>query len=75
MRLNDEGVKRDDSFFSLVNRKKISLVALAQVTGYDIDGRSLTLNNGTSVRADVVILATGYKSSWEHIFDGAFTHT
>lgn len=69
VRLNDEGVKRDDSFFSLVNRKKISLVALAQVTGYDIDGRSLTLNNGTSVRADVVILATGYKSSWEHIFD------
>ncbi|KAK0441063.1 FAD/NAD-P-binding domain-containing protein [Armillaria borealis] len=69
VRLNDEGVKRDDSFFSLVNRRKISLVAPAQVTGYDLDGRSLTLDNETSVRADVVILATGYKSSWENIFD------
>ncbi|PBK93154.1 FAD/NAD(P)-binding domain-containing protein [Armillaria gallica] len=69
VRLNDEGVKRDDSFFSLVNRRKISLVAPAQVTGYDLDGRSLTLSNGTSIRADVVILATGYKSSWENIFD------
>lgn len=69
VRLNAEGVKRDDSFFSLVNSKKISLVAPAQVTGYDLNGRSLTLDNGTSVRADVVILATGYKSSWENIFD------
>lgn len=69
VRLNDEGVKRDDSFFSLVNRKKISLVTPARVTGYGFDGRSLTLGSGTSVRADVVILATGYKSSWENIFD------
>ncbi|KAK0211814.1 FAD/NAD-P-binding domain-containing protein [Armillaria fumosa] len=69
VRLNDEGVKHDDSFFSLVNRKKISLVAPARVTGYGFDGRSLTLDSGTLVRADVVILATGYKSSWENIFD------
>ncbi|KAK0211195.1 FAD/NAD-P-binding domain-containing protein [Desarmillaria ectypa] len=69
VRLNDEGVKRDNSFFSLVNREKISLIAPAQVTGFDLDGRSLTLNNGSSIRADVVIVATGYKSSWENLFD------
>lgn len=66
-RVNDEGAPRDDSYFSLVNADKIELVAPARVTGYYEHG--VILNNGNKLKADVVLLATGYDSSWKDIFD------
>ena len=68
IRYNDEGCKRDNSFFSLCNAGKIEIISPARVTGYD--GNSITLNNGTSLDAAAVVFATGYASSWEGIFDG-----
>ncbi|KAF5386925.1 hypothetical protein D9615_001925 [Tricholomella constricta] len=69
IRTNDEGAYRANSFHGLVSSGKIELVAPARVQGFGDDGRSLTLNNGKILPADVVILATGYTSSWTNIFD------
>ncbi|KAL4071253.1 hypothetical protein V8B97DRAFT_2043915 [Scleroderma yunnanense] len=65
---NDEGVKRKDSFYSLALDGKIELVAPTKVVGYTDGGQSLLLRNGTKLRANTVILATGYSSSWAPIF-------
>ncbi|KAK7042606.1 FAD/NAD-P-binding domain-containing protein [Favolaschia claudopus] len=70
---NDEGVPRDDGFHALVNSGKIKVVAPARVTGYAEDGVVL-LNNGNSLEADLIILATGYRSSWGDIFDERTAH-
>lgn len=48
------------------------MVAPARVVGFADDGRSLLLNDGRTLPADVVILATGYTSSWSKIFDGGY---
>ncbi|KAJ6498091.1 FAD/NAD-P-binding domain-containing protein [Mycena vitilis] len=65
---NDEGVPRENGFYALVNGGKIDVIAPARMTGY-ADGDTILLNNGQSVKADLVILATGYTSSWGDIFD------
>lgn len=70
IRVNDEGVPRPTGFHALVNSGKIKVVSPARVEGFGEDGFSVILNNGKALRADVVILATGYTSSWEGIFDG-----
>lgn len=70
MRTNDEGVPRANSFHVLATQGKIQVVAPARVTGYGDDGRSVLLSNGETLSADLVILATGYASSWPDIFDG-----
>ncbi|KAF9466370.1 hypothetical protein BDZ94DRAFT_1281005 [Collybia nuda] len=57
IRSNDEGVYREDGFHGLVNTGQIELVAPARVETYAEDV------------ASVVILATGYSSSWSTIFD------
>jgi dimethylaniline monooxygenase (N-oxide forming) len=41
------------------------------VKSFGADGRSVILSTGQSLPADVVILATGYASSWSRLFDGA----
>ncbi|KAJ7768211.1 FAD/NAD-P-binding domain-containing protein [Mycena metata] len=66
---NDEGVPRPNGFHALVNEGKINVIAPARMTGYAGDGHSILLNNGPSVKADLLILATGYASSWTDIFD------
>ncbi|KAJ6620258.1 FAD/NAD-P-binding domain-containing protein [Mycena sp. CBHHK59/15] len=66
---SDEGIPRENGFHSLVNKGKINVIAPARMTGYGDDGHSVLLNNGQSVKADLVILATGYTSSWGDIFD------
>ncbi|KAH7883153.1 FAD/NAD-P-binding domain-containing protein [Phlebopus sp. FC_14] len=68
IRTNDEGTGRKDGFHALVNEGKIKLVAPAKAEKYGPDGKSLMLNNGTILRADSVILATGFASSWTSIF-------
>lgn len=70
IRTNDEGVPRPNGFHALVNEGKIDLIAPTRVEKYGTDGHSVVLENGTTLRADAVILATGYSSSWDHLFDG-----
>ncbi|GLB35449.1 putative pyridine nucleotide-disulphide oxidoreductase [Lyophyllum shimeji] len=69
IRTNDEGAYRANSFHGLVSSGQIQLAAPARAKGYGSDGRSLILSSGKTLLADVVILATGYKSSWTEIFD------
>ncbi|KAJ7105492.1 FAD/NAD-P-binding domain-containing protein [Mycena crocata] len=66
---NDEGIPRENGFHSLVNKGEINVVAPARMAAYGDDGHSVLLNTGQSVKADMVILATGYISSWDDIFD------
>lgn len=74
-RISDEGVGRPDDFFQLVNssgEKKIELVAPNRAVGYGFDGNGwgmLVLKDGKRIKADAVVLATGYSSSWTKIFD------
>lgn len=72
VRTNDEGIGRRDGrdFHQLVNAGVIDIVAPARVSRFGDDGRSVVLKDGTSVRADAVILGTGYTSSWDTLFDG-----
>ncbi|KAF8648995.1 hypothetical protein AX16_006109 [Volvariella volvacea WC 439] len=69
VRTNDEGVPRPKGFFNLVNTGKIEIIAPARVQGYGDDGESLVLSDNRTIRANVVILATGFESSWKDIFD------
>jgi glycine/D-amino acid oxidase-like deaminating enzyme len=68
--VNDEGVPRPNRFHALVNAGKIEVIAPARVEGFGRDGKSVILSNGGAVEADVVLLATGYASSWTNLFDG-----
>jgi len=68
MRTNDEGVPYEDDFHALVNNGKIKVIAPARRPGYVV-GRSVLLSSGQPVEADLVILATGYASTWNGIFD------
>ncbi|KAI0650868.1 hypothetical protein C8Q79DRAFT_1007092 [Trametes meyenii] len=56
VRLNDEGVPRPSGFHALALAGKID------------DGQSVVLDDGRIVRVSAVVLDTGYKSSWEHLF-------
>ena len=69
MRTNDEGTGRKDGFHALVNEGKIELVAPARAAGYAADGKSVVLEDGRTVRAGAVVLATGFRSSWNGIFN------
>ncbi|KAJ3529431.1 hypothetical protein NM688_g7855 [Phlebia brevispora] len=69
LRTNDEGVSRSDGFHTLVNSGKIELIAPARANTFGTDGRSIILTDGRLVEADAVILATGFSSSWNKIFD------
>ena len=76
MRTNDEGNGRSNGFHALVNAGKIELVAPARAVGYERSAETkhirVNLNNGKSLEASAVVLATGFKSSWEGLFDGTF---
>ncbi|VDB92271.1 unnamed protein product [Peniophora sp. CBMAI 1063] len=69
VRINDEGTPSPDSFFALVNSGKITVHSPARVSGYARDGSGVELTGGRVLPADVVVLATGYKSSWDGILD------
>ncbi|KIJ54017.1 hypothetical protein M422DRAFT_201119 [Sphaerobolus stellatus SS14] len=69
IRTNDEGAGRPTGFHTMVSAGKIALEAPARVERFGDDGRSVVLNNGKVLKADAVILATGYTSSWKNIFD------
>jgi glycine/D-amino acid oxidase-like deaminating enzyme len=69
-RISDDGQVHANSFYSLVKKGTIEVIAPARVLGYADDGESLRLSNGELFRAKVVVLATGYQSSWAPIFAG-----
>jgi hypothetical protein len=73
-RVNDSGVVHSTSFYALSSRGKINLCTPARAVRFGEDGRSILLNNGRTISADVVILATGYRSSWENLFDGNYVY-
>ncbi|KAN0138715.1 hypothetical protein V8E53_003703 [Lactarius tabidus] len=68
-RTNDEGVPREGSFYSFANAGKINIISPARVASFGDDGKSVVLDDGSTVPASAVILATGYKSTWRPIFD------
>ncbi|EIW77405.1 FAD/NAD(P)-binding domain-containing protein [Coniophora puteana RWD-64-598 SS2] len=68
IRANDEGAPRSDSFFSLVSAGKIKLESPARVASFG-EGHSVHLDNGQFLKADVLVLATGFESSWGTLFD------
>ena len=69
-RVTDEGVPRPNGFYRLAASGKISVVTPAYVRKFGDDGESVVLDNGSSIRASAVVLATGYNSSWPAMFDG-----
>lgn len=69
VRISDEGLVRPDSFHGLVTSGHIDLAAPTRAIGYSEDGKSLLLSDGQTLPAKVVILATGYQSSWSPIFE------
>ncbi|KAJ7158254.1 FAD/NAD-P-binding domain-containing protein [Mycena crocata] len=64
-----EGVPQANNFYALVTSEKIAVVAPARLQGFDPDGKGVVLTDGRIVSADLVLLATGYSSSWKGIFD------
>ncbi|TBU39196.1 FAD/NAD(P)-binding domain-containing protein [Dichomitus squalens] len=68
-RVNDEGVPRPNGFHALALSGKISVVSPAYATSFGTDGESVLLDNGVSIRASAIVLATGYHSSWSAMFD------
>jgi dimethylaniline monooxygenase (N-oxide forming) len=73
IRINDEGAGRINGFYDLVNKGKIDLVAPARVVSFGADQKSVVLNNGQVLNTNAIVLATGFKSSWNKIFDRMFT--
>ncbi len=69
-RTNNEGVPHEGSFCPLATAGKINIISPARVAQYGDDGRSVVLEDGRTVPASGIILATGYKSTWRPIFDG-----
>ncbi|KAJ3934074.1 MAG: FAD/NAD(P)-binding domain-containing protein [Lentinula lateritia] len=69
LRVNDEVCRRGNSFHVLVNEGKILIEAPAKAVEFGEDGRSIVLNDGRVIRADAIVLATGYESSWTDLFD------
>ncbi|KAJ7245010.1 hypothetical protein B0H12DRAFT_794238 [Mycena haematopus] len=67
--VNDDGVPRSNRFHALVNAGNIEVIAPARVQGFGPHGKSIFLSDGRAVNADLVLLATGYTSSWTNIFD------
>ncbi|KAI6046404.1 FAD/NAD(P)-binding domain-containing protein [Pisolithus marmoratus] len=68
IRTNEEGAGKKDGFYALCNEGKIKLAVPARAVKYTDDGESVLLSNGTKVKANAVLLATGFGSSWTNIF-------
>ncbi|KAJ6610187.1 FAD/NAD(P)-binding domain-containing protein [Mycena sp. CBHHK59/15] len=70
IRANDEGIARSNSFHALVTAGKIQVASPMRVVGFAQDEvDSVVLSDGSKLRADVLIVATGYRSSWDGLFD------
>ena len=74
-RVNDEGVPQPNGFHALALSGKIEVFSSAYVTKFGQDGQSVILDDGSSIRASAVVLATGYHSSWLPMFDGKLLYS
>lgn len=70
--MNDEVCRRGNSFHVLVTQGEIRIEAPIRALGFGKDGKSIVLSDGRVIRADAVVLATGYESSWTDLFDGMY---
>ncbi|KAF9035558.1 hypothetical protein BJ165DRAFT_1533546 [Panaeolus papilionaceus] len=68
VRTSDEGKTRPTSFHTLAVSGNIEMIAPARAVGYLNDGESVSISTGRKVKPKVVILATGYQSSWTQLF-------
>ncbi|KLO19083.1 FAD/NAD(P)-binding domain-containing protein [Schizopora paradoxa] len=69
IRTNDEGSRSLSGFFDYLKQGKINVIAPARASRFAEDGSGLILEDGSKVKAGTVVLATGYKSSWDNLFD------
>ncbi|KAI0355438.1 FAD/NAD-P-binding domain-containing protein [Trametes cingulata] len=69
VRLNDEGVPRPNGFHALALAGKIDVITPGHVARFGEDGKSVVLDDGRTLAASAVIVATGYTSSWNKLFD------
>ena len=67
LRTNDEGVPADNTFFGLVKAGKVELIAPVRVDRFGDDGQSVVLDDGRTIMASAIVLATGYESSWKDV--------
>ncbi|XP_006457665.1 hypothetical protein AGABI2DRAFT_213163 [Agaricus bisporus var. bisporus H97] len=70
VRTNDVGSVSPDSYLARAVNGEVDVVAPARAVGFALDGESVLLDTGKTLKADAVILATGYKSSWPKIISG-----
>ncbi|PPQ71555.1 hypothetical protein CVT24_006436 [Panaeolus cyanescens] len=68
VRSSDEGKVMPECFHALAMANKFEIIAPARAVGYSEDGESVLLSNGRSLKPKVVVLCTGYQSSWSGIF-------
>ncbi|KAF9034318.1 hypothetical protein BJ165DRAFT_1512908 [Panaeolus papilionaceus] len=68
VRASDEGNVSPECFHALAMARAFEVVAPARATGYADDGESVLLSTGRTIKPKVVILSTGYQSSWSNIF-------
>ncbi|KZV98736.1 FAD/NAD(P)-binding domain-containing protein [Exidia glandulosa HHB12029] len=68
IRVNDEGAGSDNDFYSHVRKGDVKLVAPARAATFGEDEESVILQDGRVVQACAVVLATGWTSSWDHLF-------
>ncbi|CDO75211.1 hypothetical protein BN946_scf184794.g18 [Trametes cinnabarina] len=69
VRVSDEGVPRPNGFHPLAVAGKIEVLSPAHATGFSEDGTSIVLDDGRTLPASVLVLATGYTSSWPSLFE------
>lgn len=73
LRSNDEGTGRKDGFHALVRQGMIKIISPSRAKGFASDGESVVLSDGQTLRANAVILGTGFASSWSGIFTGGLS--
>ncbi|KAI0355439.1 FAD/NAD-P-binding domain-containing protein [Trametes cingulata] len=69
IRVNDEGVPRQNGFHALASSGKIEVLTATHAVRFGEDRHSVILADGRSVRASAMVLATGYQSSWTSLFE------
>ncbi|KAI0791071.1 FAD/NAD-P-binding domain-containing protein [Abortiporus biennis] len=67
VRTNDEGVGSPTSFYQLVKAGKVNIIAPNRASEFVREG--VKLQDGTVLRANAVILSTGYESSWKGLMN------
>jgi dimethylaniline monooxygenase (N-oxide forming) len=73
IKVNFEGPGSPTGYHAHALSGAIKIIAPAHVQSFGADGKSVVLSNGSTIGADAVVLGTGFKSSWNNIFDSGLT--